>query len=148
MSKVIERSALVNFSAQQMFDLVNDVEAYPGYMAGCVKAEVLERGADSITARLELAKSGIHQSFTTRNQLKPPNTMIMELVDGPFKKFRGIWQFNSLNANSCEVKFRLEYEFSNFFLGMAAGSMINQLAGEQVDSVCKRAKFIYGQTPT
>lgn len=40
----VERSALVAYSAQQMFDLVNDIEAYPQYMDGCVGARVLARG--------------------------------------------------------------------------------------------------------
>lgn len=143
MSKVIERSALVNFSAQQMFDLVNDIEAYPNYMAGCEGASILERGDDWVIARLDLAKSGLHHSFTTRNTLQPPSHMTMELVDGPFKRFRGTWQFRSLNESSCEVHFHLEYEFSNFLIGIAAGPVLNQLAGEQVDSVCQRARAVY-----
>lgn len=143
MSKVIERSALVNFSAQQMYDLVNDIEAYPSYMAGCDGAEILDRGENWLIARLDLAKSGLHHSFTTRNTLQPPECMTMELVDGPFKKFRGTWQFKTLSDTSCEVVFHLEYEFSNFLVGMAAGPMMNQLAGEQVDSVCQRARAVY-----
>lgn len=143
MSKVIERSALVNFSAQQMFDLVNDIEAYPTFMTGCDGASILERGDNWIIARLDLAKSGLHHSFTTRNTLQPPHHMQMELVDGPFKTFRGTWRFNSLNESSCEVKFHLEYEFSNFLIGMAAGPVLSQLASEQVDSVCRRARDVY-----
>ena len=38
----IQRSALVNHSAEQMFDLVNDIEAYPRFMPGCRGARVLE----------------------------------------------------------------------------------------------------------
>lgn len=143
MSKVIERNALVNFSAQQMFDLVNDIEAYPSYMAGCEGASVLDRGEGWLVARLDLAKSGLHHSFTTRNTLQPPERMTMELVNGPFKKFRGTWHFKPLSESSCEVKFYLEYEFSNFLLGMAAGPVLSQLAGEQVDSLCQRARVVY-----
>lgn len=143
MSKVIERKALVNFSAQQMFDLVNDIEAYPSYMAGCHGAQVLERGDDWLIARLDLAKSGLHHSFTTRNTLHRPSRMSMELVNGPFKKFRGTWEFHALGESSCEVKFHLEYEFSNFLVGMAAGPVLHKLAGEQVDSVCQRARTVY-----
>ena len=143
MGKVIERSALVNYSAQQMFDLVNDIEAYPSYMAGCENAQILERGDDWLTAKLDLAKAGLHQSFTTRNTLNAPHSMTMELVNGPFKTFRGIWQFTALSEGSCEVKFHLEFEFSNFLIGMAAGPMLSQLAGEQVDAVCLRARSIY-----
>jgi ribosome-associated toxin RatA of RatAB toxin-antitoxin module len=82
---VVNRSALVNYSAQQMFDLVNDIEAYPQYMDGCVGAKVLKREGEWLEARLELSKAGVSQSFVTRNQLQAPESMSMVLVDGPFK---------------------------------------------------------------
>lgn len=67
MLTTIKRSALVMYSAQQMFDLVNDVASYPQYMANCVGAEVLEQSDDAMIARLDLKKGGIRYSFTTRN---------------------------------------------------------------------------------
>lgn len=145
MSKVIECSALVPYAPQQMFDLVNDVEAYPDYMSGCADAKVLERGDNWLTARLDLEKAGLHQSFTTRNQLHAPGSIAMELVSGPFKFFKGLWQFNTMANGSCQVLFRLEYEFANFLLGLAAGKVMNQLVNEQVDAVCRRAQVLYGK---
>lgn len=144
MSRHIERRALVNHSAQQMYDLVNDVESYPKYMAGCVGAVVLDRQKDSLTARLDLAKAGIRQSFTTRNKLQPPERITMELVNGPFRRFHGRWEFRPIDDSSCEVVFRLDYEFSSFLLGLTAAPLINAVVGEQVDAVCQRAMALYG----
>lgn len=143
MSRTIERSAIVPYSAQKMFDLVNDIETYPQFMTGCVSAKVLERSSDHLVARLELGKGGLTQSFTTRNELRPPEVMTMKLVDGPFKIFQGTWQFTPLNESSCEVRFHLEYQFSNFLLDAAAGGMMNQTAADQVQAVCERAKALY-----
>lgn len=145
MSKKIECSALVPYAPQQMFDLVNDVEAYPDYMSGCSSARILERGDNWLTARLDLEKAGLHQSFTTRNRLQIPNSITMELVSGPFKFFKGLWQFQTLANGGCQVLFRLEYEFANFLLGLAAGKLMNQLVNEQVDAVCRRAQVLYGK---
>lgn len=128
-----------------MFDLVNDIETYPHYMSGCRGAAVLERGPDWVTARLDLEKAGLRQSFTTRNQLHVPSSIAMELVTGPFRFFRGRWEFRPMANESCQVFFRLEYEFSNFLLGLAAGQIMNQLINEQVDAVCRRAQVIYGK---
>lgn len=143
MSKTIERSALVSFSAQQMFELINDIESYPNFMAGCLSAKVIEQGPNWLTAKLDLGRGSMRQSFTTRNTLTPPESMTMELVDGPFKVFKGEWSFKSIDDDTCKVKFRLEYEFSNFLLGLAGGKLMDQLAGEQVDSLCKQAKTVY-----
>lgn len=144
MSKKIERSALVNYSAAQMYDLVSDIETYPDFMDGCADARILGEEDDSVIARLDIAKGGLHQSFTTRNWLVRPHSIKMELVSGPFKVFRGLWQFDALDEESCKVSFRLDYEFSNFLIGMAAGPLINGMIEEQVTAVCRRAETIYG----
>lgn len=126
-----------------MFDLVNDIEAYPHYMEGCVAAQVLRREADWLEARLELSKAGITQSFVTRNQLCAPVTMTMTLVDGPFSRLQGCWSFTPLGDSACKVNFELEFELQNRLLGMAVGKIFESLANKQVDALCARAKQIY-----
>lgn len=144
MSFSVQRSALVNYSAQQMFDLVNDIEAYPQYMEGCISAQILQRQADFIQAKLELGKGGITQSFITNNQLQPPTKMTMTLEDGPFSHLHGCWEFVPLNETSCKVNFELQFRFKNPLLGMAMGKVFENVASKQVDSLCARAGQIYG----
>lgn len=144
MSHSVQRSALVNYSAQQMFDLVNDIEAYPQYMEGCVGAQVLKREADWVEARLELSKAGVTQSFVTRNQLRAPTTMTMALVDGPFSRLQGCWSFTPLGDAACKVNFELEFALKNRLLGMAVGKLFESVANKQVDALCARARQIYG----
>ncbi|HCS65310.1 MAG TPA: ubiquinone-binding protein [Cellvibrio sp.] len=143
MAHRVERSALVNYSATQMFDLINDIEAYPQFMDGCVGAKILARGDDWLEARLELSKAGVSQSFVTRNQLQPPHSMSMNLVDGPFKYLRGVWRFTPLGEQACKVTFELEFELQNRLLGMAVGKLFEVVSNRQVDALCARAKQIY-----
>ena len=143
MAHSVNRSALVNYSAQQMFDLVNDIEAYPQYMDGCVGAKILNREGDWLEARLELSKAGVSQSFVTRNQLNAPESMSMTLVDGPFKYLKGCWRFTALNETACKVSFDLEFELQSKLLGMAVGKLFESVASKQVDALCERAKQIY-----
>ena len=141
--KSIERNALVGYSARQMFNLVNDIESYPKFMPGCTGASVLAGGVDWMEARLDLTKAGLKQSVITVNQLNPPNSITLALQSGPFKKFHGQWLFQPLAENACKVVFRLEYEFANKLVGLAVGKLFEQVASEQVDAICKRAKEIY-----
>lgn len=143
MAHRVERSALVNYSATQMFDLINDIEAYPQFMDGCVGAKILARGDDWLEAGLELSKAGVSQSFVTRNQLQPPHSMSMNLVDGPFKYLRGVWRFTPLGEQACKVTFELEFELQNRLLGMAVGKLFEVVSNRQVDALCARAKQIY-----
>lgn len=140
----IERSALVTFSAQQMFSLVNDIEAYPQFMRGCSAAKILQRGDNWVEAELELQRSGFKQSFVTRNTLDEPHSMTMELIKGPFKKFHGKWEFQALSEQACKVRFVLELAFANPLMGMMLNSVFEQVATEQLQSICERAQQIYG----
>lgn len=140
----VSRSALVSYSAQQMFDLINDIEAYPAFMPGCLAAQVLTRDEGAIEARLTLGKKGIQQSFVTRNELLPPEKMIMRLVDGPFSHFEGCWQFQALDDSACKVSLDLAFTFSNPLLGMSVGKWLEESASRQVDSLCERADVVYG----
>ena len=71
MSLKINRSALVMFSAEQMYALVNDVASYPAFLPWCSSADVLEEDTSLMRASLEVSKGGVRQSFTTQNTLKP-----------------------------------------------------------------------------
>lgn len=139
----IARSALVEYSAAQMFDLINDIEAYPQFMSGCLGAEILEKTETFVEARLTLGKSGVQQSFVTRNELQSPELMIMRFIEGPFSSFEGRWQFQALSDTACKVSLDLEFEFSNPILAMTVGKWFEQTAGDQVDALCQRAKEVY-----
>ncbi len=143
MAHKVERSALVHYSAQQMFDLINDIEAYPQYMDGCVGAAILARGDDWLEARLDLSKAGVSQSFVTRNHLQPPLVMTLNLVDGPFKFLRGAWRFTPLGETACKLSFELEFELQNRLLGLAVGKLFETVSTKQVDALCARAKQVY-----
>ncbi len=134
---------MVNYSAQQMFDLVNDIEAYPQFLDGCVGARILARGDNWVEARLELSKAGVTQHFVTRNELVPPVSMSLQLVEGPFQYLRGAWQFVPLAETACKVIFTLEFAMQNRLLGLAVGKLFESVTTKQVDAVCARARQIY-----
>lgn len=144
MSHRVERSALVQYSAQQMFDLVNDIEAYPEYMDDCVGAQVLQRGPGWLEARLDLQKAGLRQSFVTRNELHPPTGMDLTLVQGPFSYLKGRWSFDAIDAGACRVGLALSFEMKSRLLGAAVGKLFESVASKQVDALCRRAETVYG----
>ncbi len=143
----IQRSALVPYSAQAMFDLVNAVETYPQFMDGCSGATVLARTNDTIEARLELTKGGMHYSFTTRNTLTPPQRIDMALVEGPFSKFRGVWTFQALGEQACKIALNLEFELSGRLLNFAARKLFDGVANQMVDALVKRAHILNSTVP-
>lgn len=140
----VDRSALVLHTAEQMFDLINDVEKYPDFLPWCAKTEVISRNDDELVATLYLSKGGLKYSFTTRNTLTRPHKMILELEEGPFSSLRGIWDFKELSEEACKVSVNLQFEFSGKIASFAMGKVFNQVATTLVDSFVERADQIYG----
>lgn len=140
----IERSALVPYSDEQMYALVNDIESYPQFVPGCRSAQVLEQTERTKVARLDISKAGVGKSFTTRNTLEPSSRIGMELVDGPFRYLRGGWRFQRLDDHACKIILELEFEFANRLLGLAFGNIFNELQSRMVDAFVKRAEQVYG----
>ena len=138
----IERSALVLHPAHMMFDLVNDIESYPEYMDGCQGARVLLRAEQEIVARLDLAKAGIQQSFTTRNWLARPEGIEMVLEEGPFTRLQGQWRFQALTESACKVSLVLEFEFKSGLGQLAGGKLFTRVANNLVAATTDRADVI------
>jgi ribosome-associated toxin RatA of RatAB toxin-antitoxin module len=141
---VVEKSVLVGYSAQQMFDLVDTVEAYPQFLPWCDGAEVLHRDAETTRATLHINYHGITQKFTTENTKTPPREMTVRLVEGPFRILDGAWRFTALAEHACRIEFRLRYEFSSRILEMLVGPVFSYIANTMVDAFVTRAEKVYG----
>lgn len=144
MAKII-KSALVRYSSQQMFDLVNDIDAYQDFLPWCGGSRVLQRQPASVQAQVEIAHGGLRKAFTTRNHLQPWREIRMELVDGPFRRLEGYWRFDDREGGRCRVSLDLNYEFSNRLIALALGPIFSQIVHSMVDAFSKRAGVVYGE---
>lgn len=140
----VSRSALLMYSAEEMYQLVNDVNAYPEFLPGCVDANILTNNNNVMRASVEVSKAGIRQTFTTENILVNGQSILMNLVDGPFKHLRGGWTFSKLDEQACKINLDLEFEFNNSLAELAFGRIFNELVGSMVKSFSSRAKVVYG----
>lgn len=144
MQSTIHRQAILPYSNQQMFLLVNDVKAYPQFIPYCSKVNVISESEQALEASLELKKGIFKQSFTTANVLDFPNQITMNLQEGPFTSFSGVWQFHSLSDTACRVELRLDFELSAGVGSKMFQSLFEKVAGQMVDAFCQRAKEVYG----
>lgn len=140
----INKSALVPYSPDQMYALVDDIVAYPQFLPWCHHAEEHHRTDSHVEASLDIAHSGLHKSFTTRNELYPHERIEMSLVKGPFKSLKGVWRFDSLGDEGCKVSLEMDFEFSSKLMGMTFGPLFSKIAGTLVDSFIERARVVYG----
>lgn len=143
---LISRNALVPYTVEEMYQLVDDIESYPQFLPWCRSAEVLERKDDEVRACIEIAKGALNKSFTTLNRNQKNKIIEMRLVKGPFKHLEGFWRFDALkNAEASKISLDLDFEFENRLIAMAVGSIFNQIANTMVDAFTKRAVEVYGE---
>ncbi|MEL0612170.1 type II toxin-antitoxin system RatA family toxin [Marinomonas arenicola] len=140
----IERFAHVEYSCEQMFALVNDIDGYPEFLPGCLSSSLISRSPTEIVASLEVGKGPVRQAFTTKNFLEEPTRVEMTLVKGPFKKLHGVWTFTELSPGRCKIALSIDFELSGM-LKFAFGGVFSQIANAMVDAFSKRAKVVYGE---
>jgi len=136
----IRRSALVEQPAERMFDLVNDVAAYPRRFRWCETAQILEQGPQRLVARLDLGLGSFRTWFMTENVLQRPGSIDMQLKDGPFKRLHGRWQFQPLSDSACKVSLELEFEPTSRLLGPALALGFQGLADRMVNDFVRVAE--------
>ena len=142
--KRVTRSAIVEHSAEQLYRLVEEVEAYPSFLPWCLAARVHERTATSTRATLTVGMPGLRQSFTTRNENRPGQAIDMQLVEGPFKAFSAAWRFHPLSPSACRIEFSLRYEFEGRMARLLE-PLFDGIANTMVDAFTRRADERHGK---
>ncbi len=140
----VSKSALVKFSANQMFDLVDDIESYPQFLPWCSGSRILKREDDIVEAELLISKAGFNKTFATRNRSEGGGKLFMTLLDGPFSSLDGVWDFIPLREDASKISLDLEFEMQGKFASLAFGAVFNQICNTMVSSFTERAKQIYG----
>ena len=141
----ISKSALVPYTAAEMFALVDDIESYPDFLPWCRTTRVISRDEDAVRATIELSKGGVEKAFTTCNRNQKNKMIEIRLVDGPFKRLEGFWRFDPLGEDGSKISLDLDFEFSSRMLGMVVGPVFHQIANSLVDAFQQRAKDVYGK---
>jgi ribosome-associated toxin RatA of RatAB toxin-antitoxin module len=144
----IHRSALVPYPAEDMFELVNDVESYPKFLPWCRDSAVRELGEDEREASLEISRAGLHRRFTTHNRLEPVQAIRMDLVNGPFRVLEGSWSFRPLRDGDCgqagsKVSLDLRFEFASRLLEAVFAPVFAEVMNSLVDAFVTRARELH-----
>jgi ribosome-associated toxin RatA of RatAB toxin-antitoxin module len=140
----IQRSALVRHSSDEMFSLVDDIEAYPEFLPWCSSAEVHSRTDDTVEATLELKRGDLSKKFRTRNTASGIDSIEMRLVDGPFRVLSGQWTFAQLGDTGSKVSLHLEFEFSSPLVDILFGTFFEDTCNSLVDAFTRRADAVFG----
>ena len=136
----ISRTALVEHTAQDMYELVCDIDSYPEFLPWCSAAKVAERSEKHQLASVTIDQVIKQSEFVTRNALTANQSIQMELVDGPFNHLTGTWQFKPLGDAACKVVLDIDFEFANPVVGRLISPAFNKVCDSLVDAFVRRAQ--------
>jgi ribosome-associated toxin RatA of RatAB toxin-antitoxin module len=137
-----------------MFALVRDVAAYPQFLPWCASSEVqlpiqpqveAQNEPEILQARVDLVYLGVRSHFTTRNEHQFPDSIRLNLIEGPFRHLQGQWNFLPLGETACKVTLVLEYRFAAGLLGRVLAPVFDKVANSLVDAFARRAQALYGE---
>ena len=139
----ISKQITVPYTADQMYDLVYDINSYSKFIPLCSYAEVHEEQDHKSRARMKIAKGKIGFEFTTVNTMEKGRSISINLENGPFKSLKGVWRFTPTGAHECIISLHFEFEFSNILLDLTLGGLFKQLCDSMVESFRKQAAIRY-----
>lgn len=141
----INKSAVVPYSAEQMYTLVNDVSSYPAFLPWCSEGIIHEQSDTHMKASVSLSVGAIEQSFTTKNTLTENQRIDVQLVSGPFRELYGYWLFEVAGENSCRISFQMNFEYKNRLIKFTLNRVFQKIGDSLVNSFVERARDLYGR---
>jgi ribosome-associated toxin RatA of RatAB toxin-antitoxin module len=135
-----------------MFALVDDFERYKDFLPWVSAATLLETTDTERVGRLEVARAGLREQFTTRNVVTPPGRLAMRLLDGPFRVLEGVWTFDAIGEaeapRGTRVGLVLRFEFKSRVTDLLLASKFASSCDTLMDAFAKRARTVYGAGAT
>ncbi|MEN0040373.1 MAG: type II toxin-antitoxin system RatA family toxin [Pseudomonadota bacterium] len=143
-----EKHHPVAHSADDMFDLVADIERYPEFVPLCQELTIRQTrekaGREIQVADMTAGYKKVRESFTCQVVLNRETREIQaSYIDGPFKYLDNRWRFEPEGDDRCIVHFSLDYEFKSRALQMLMGSMFDRAFGKFVQAFEERADDLY-----
>ena len=139
------KTAVLPYSAAQIFALIEDVRAYPQFLPWCGRTRIIQSKGDEMVAEITISHGAFGKSFTTRNRYQRPKLAEVRLVTGPFRFLEGLWQLES-EPHGTKVTLDMRFEFASRLVGAFLEPIFKQAAETMVQRFAQRARAVYGQS--
>jgi coenzyme Q-binding protein COQ10 len=140
----------VHHSADEMFDLVADVERYPEFVPLCLKHVIRSRegraGVEMMITDMTVAYAIFRETYRSRVTLdRAKGRILVEASNGPLRRLRTLWMFDPRPDGTCDVGFDLSYELASGTLAVLMGSVLEGAFGRFAQAFQRRADVVYGR---
>jgi ribosome-associated toxin RatA of RatAB toxin-antitoxin module len=145
----IRRSALLDFSAEEIFDVIEGAEHYPAFLPGCESVTILERSDSIVAARVAVGWRGLRFEFTTRNPKRRPEWLAVCLVEGgALRRLDGEWHIRPLSPRACKVELAMRCELEGAVARKLAGVVFDSMADTLMNAYVARVQALHYSQPS
>lgn len=142
----IHEVRVLPYSAEKMYDLVADVGRYGEFLPWVIATRVRSDGEEEMVADMLVGFKALREKFTSKVVKRRPEEIRVHYVDGPLKDLDNHWEFRALSPDSCEVDFRVDFEFRNPLFEKLAGQYFDKAFRKMVAAFEDRAATLYGNS--
>lgn len=142
----IRETRRLPYSAEQMFDLVADVGRYGEFLPWVIATRVRSDSETEMVADMVVGFKSLRESFTSRVRKARPCEIDVHYVDGPLSDLENVWTFRTVDENSCEIDFVVEFTFKNRLFERIAGQYFDRAFRKMVEAFETRAAQLYGSS--
>jgi coenzyme Q-binding protein COQ10 len=142
----LEEEFFSHHSAEQIYNIVIDIEKYPEFLPWCSDAEVISRTENEIIADLTINFQGFKESYRSKVELSPPSEGVagvnVVMISGPFTHLHNIWKIEEIDEG-VKISFFIDFEFKSFLLGKIMGAFFSVACHKMVKAFEDRANELY-----
>jgi coenzyme Q-binding protein COQ10 len=139
-----QETRVLSYSAEQMYDLVTDIERYPDFLPWCKSAEIVSRDKNGVVADLVVGTRIFHEKFTSEVALVRPRAIAVRYCSGPLSHLSNTWEFKPKGRKACEVSFAVDFDFRSPILRAAMAAFFDRALTKMMTAFEARAKELYG----
>jgi len=139
----------VAFSAEELFELVADVESYHEFVPWCSAVRIRSREsrgqrevvvADMVVSIRAYSEKLVSHVTLDRDELR----INVRYLEGPLRKLDCEWRFQPRGDGGCRVEYDVEFEFRNRLMTAFSGLFLDRAVTSIVSAFEKRANAILG----
>lgn len=141
---VINQQRHLQWSAEEMYDLVADVKRYPEFLPWVVATRIKSDSETEMVADMMVGFSALREKFTSRVHKDRPHRIAVEYLDGPLKRLSNTWHFNMAEDGGCVIDFNVDFTFRSALFEKLAGQYLDRAFRKMVAAFETRAEKLYG----
>lgn len=141
----IRETRAMPYTAEQMFDLVADVDRYPEFLPWVIATRIKSDSETEMVADMLVGFKALKEKFTSRVVKSRPGELRVTYIDGPLRDLDNAWRFRNVEGG-CEIDFAVDFAFRNPLFEKIAGQYFDRAFRKMVAAFEERAGELYGNS--